>query len=85
MPAERRVTDDTARLRWQCRRGMRELDTLLTRYLSKAYALADEDERAAFRDLLTLSDPELASYFLGRAVPDDKNIARAVERILSQP
>ena len=79
------MTDDIARLRWQCRRGMRELDTLLTRYLSKAYPAADEVERAAFRDLLNLSDPELASYFLGRAVPDDHDLARAVERILSQP
>lgn len=76
------MTDATARLRWQCRRGMRELDQLLSGYLDAAYPEATAAEKAAFAALLELPDPELAGYFLGRAEPEDPVIARAVESIL---
>lgn len=79
------MTDEVARLRWQCRRGMKELDQLLTRYLQAGYAAADNDEKAAFRQLLELPDPELAGYFLGRQVPADPHIANVVTRILGSP
>lgn len=61
---------------------MKELDQLLTRYLDTAYVGAPDDEKAAFVLLLELPDPELAGYFLGRQVPDDDTIAKAVRRIL---
>ena len=61
---------------------MKELDQLLTRYLDEDYAAASNDEKAGFRAILELSDPELAGYFLGRQVPDDETIASAVRRIL---
>jgi antitoxin CptB len=57
-------------LRWRCRRGMRELDVLLERYLTVRWAEAVEAERTEFRALLELSDPELASLCLGRSIAD---------------
>jgi antitoxin CptB len=51
-------------LRWQCRRGMRELDELLLTYLDHHYSAADDAEKAAFHTLLALPDPELISYLL---------------------
>ena len=78
------MADEVARLRWQCRRGMKELDQLLTRYLDGRYASADAEEKAAFRALLDLADPELAGYFLGRQVPEDPRLANAVARILGE-
>ena len=47
-----------SRLRWRCRRGMRELDVLLVRYLDRDFAGASSRERDAFRALLDLPDPE---------------------------
>ena len=76
------MSDATARLRWQCRRGMRELDQLLSGYLDVGYHQATAAEKAAFAALLELPDPELAGYFLGRIEPEDPIIARAVECIL---
>ena len=78
------VSNEVSRLRWQCRRGMRELDQLLVGYLERSYAGAGDDEKAAFQQLLTLPDPELASYFLGRELPEDAVIAKAVARILER-
>jgi antitoxin CptB len=52
---------ELAKLRWQCRRGTKELDLLLTRYLETRYPHADEDERAQFIEILNLDDSELFS------------------------
>ena len=51
--------DELAKLRWQCRRGTRELDLLLTHYLEIHYPSADEEEKARFIGLLQLDDTEL--------------------------
>ena len=53
------------KLRWQCRRGTKELDFLLLRYLDSRYALADADEQALFVELLTFEDDELIAVLLG--------------------
>ncbi len=64
---------------------MRELDDLLLRYLDKRYVAAGDNEKAAFREVLALADPELNGYLLQRQVPDSEPIARVIERILSLP
>jgi len=74
---------EESRLRWQCRRGMRELDELLLRYFERHYATADPQEKADFRAFLDLADPELNAYLLQRQAPSSEGIARVVKRILS--
>ena len=54
-----------ARLRWQCRRGTKELDLLLQCYLDSGYLLADDEEKALFFDLLELEDDELIGVLMG--------------------
>ncbi len=71
-----------SRLRWQCRRGMKELDQLLTGYLDNGYESAPEADKAAFRALLKLSDPELVGYVLQRREPESEIIARGIDIIL---
>ncbi|WP_407351125.1 succinate dehydrogenase assembly factor 2 [Luteimonas sp. R10] len=59
------------RLRWKCRRGMRELDVLFTRYLDQAWAAASDAERGVFLQLLDCEDDRLWRWFMGyEAVPD---------------
>ncbi len=72
-----------ARLRWQCRRGMRELDVLLSHWLERHYDAADEQRKAAFERLLELSDPELAAYLLRGVSADDPLIDRVITDIRS--
>jgi len=65
------VEPTAAQLRWQCRRGMLELDYVLDRYLGAHYESADDTEKAHFRVLLTAQDPELQAWLLnGIAHPD---------------
>ena len=73
---------EESRLRWQCRRGMRELDVLLLRYLRERYPLADDHEKAAFEAVLQLADPELNGYLLQRQTPASEPIARVIKHIL---
>jgi succinate dehydrogenase flavin-adding protein (antitoxin of CptAB toxin-antitoxin module) len=62
---------------------MRELDELLARYLQSGYGAASETEKAAFRELLDLSDPELIGYLLGSRRHEDPDLADAIEKIRS--
>ena len=67
------------KLRWRCRRGMKELDLLTLGYLERYYPEAKEEERQAFAALLELQDPQLMGYILGRGVPADAVTTRVVE------
>jgi len=74
-----------AKLRWDCRRGMRELDELLLRYLEDHYPSSSDAQKQAFRQLLDLQDPELLRYLLGKLVSEDEFVADVVARIRSLP
>ena len=74
-------TVDTNRLRWRCRRGMRELDQLLGWYLDARYAQQDDAAKAAFSTLLDQQDPELWNWLTGRAVPEHAPWQRIIDEI----
>ena len=70
-----------SKLRWQCRRGTKELDFLLLRYLDTRYALADTDEQALFVELLALEDDELIAVLLGDLDVEVAEIKGLVEKV----
>ena len=72
---------DLSRLRWRCRRGMRELDVLLQRYLEERYAHAPEEERQAFEALLEIPDPQLFAYVVKRELPADPQTLNVIARL----
>lgn len=55
---------DIDRLRWQCRRGLLELDCIFADYLETHYLSAGEQEKAQFRALLNEQDPDLQAWLL---------------------
>jgi len=69
------------RLLWRCRRGTKELDLLLERYVRREYSRATAAEQGAFAQLLDLPDPLLTDYLLGYATPDQLDVACVVTRI----
>lgn len=70
-----------ARLRWQCRRGMLELDLLLQGFLDKGYVRLDAAGRACFAQLLDYPDQVLIEWLMGRMIASDKDVAQLIERI----
>lgn len=71
----------TARLRWRCRRGMRELDVVLQGYLENCYSQAPAAEQRAFEALLELQDPQLLAYLLGGDAPHDPEQMHVIARL----
>ena len=72
-----------SRLRWHCRRGMRELDVLLMRYFENHYAQAGIERQQAFEALLDLQDPEILSYLTGAQTPARQDIADVIQQLTS--
>ena len=71
-------------LRWRCRRGMRELDLLLSRWLERGWAAADARRRDAFLRLLDEPDPQLVDWLLNGERPADQPTARLLDDIISR-
>jgi antitoxin CptB len=70
-------------LLWRCRRGMKELDVLLERYVGRRGSWP-EAERRAFARLLDLADPQLAAYLFGHEHPADPELAGLVRSIAGE-
>ena len=71
-----------ARLRWRCRRGMKELDVLLSRWIEEGWPGAGQERRLAFEWLLEQPDPDLADWLLGGARPSEAGRAALIDDIL---
>ena len=56
---------------------MRELDVLLVAYVEKDYPASNESQKAAFRQILELPDPDLIGYLLSGENPADPELAIA--------
>ena len=75
------MDQEARRLLWRCRRGMKELDVLLERYVRFHLAEASTEERQVLTRLLALPDPELADYLFGHAAADEPRLARLIAAI----
>lgn len=76
---------DVAQLRWQCRRGMQELDVLLQDYLTQYFSSAPPAEQHAFANLLSLPDPVLLAYIMNRQQPETEVERRVIARLRRTP
>ncbi|MGR4876131.1 FAD assembly factor SdhE [Pseudoxanthomonas sp. LARHCG66] len=81
------MTDDPElkRIRWRCRRGMRELDQLFGRYLDRSWPTESEAQRVVFLRLLDCEDDKLWRWFMGYEQCPDAELAALVERIRQLP
>ena len=73
--------DQLDRLRWQCRRGMLEVDLLLNRFLETVYPTLTGQDKQLFANLLEYPDQVLLEWLMGRERPLDGRLARVVDRI----
>lgn len=72
---------EKSRIRWLCRRGMKELDVLLERFVGSEYDTLDESELDALRELLDMEDPDLYALVMKRAEPEHATQADLLARI----
>lgn len=69
------------RVRWLLRRGMKELDVVVTRYYEQHYPNVSEAEQATFVRLLeTVEDPDIWSWVMDYS-PAPAEFADVIERL----
>ncbi|MCZ6665966.1 MAG: succinate dehydrogenase assembly factor 2 [Gammaproteobacteria bacterium] len=74
--------DPVKRLRWRCRRGMRELDVLLEPYFTRRNATMTPADLQLFERFLDSSDMDLHAWLTRRSTPVDAKFAALVNAIL---
>ncbi len=72
-------TQELNRLRWQCRRGLLELDVVLERFLKKYCDQLEGERLTTFQTLLTYTDIELWDLIRARAECGDARFAEVVQ------
>lgn len=72
---------DLQHLKWRCRRGVKELDVVFTRYLENQFPTAPEDEQTAFRELLQIEDPTLFAMLIGSEPIENPQHAALLEKM----
>jgi antitoxin CptB len=73
------------RMRWHCRRGTRELDRLLERWLDEHAATADEAALARFESVLACEDRELQRWLLGYQACERGDLTALIDDIRAKP
>ncbi|AWN16956.1 succinate dehydrogenase assembly factor 2 [Salinisphaera sp. RV14] len=72
---------EKSRVRWLCRRGMKELDVLLERFVRSDYDTLTEQQHTEFVHLLNHEDPDLWVLMMGRAEPENPAQGELLARI----
>jgi antitoxin CptB len=84
--AERQMSDADLkkRYRWQCRRGLKEVDVVLNDYLDLHFDQDDAARQALFGRLLEEQDADLFEWFTERSAPGDTELAAHVRLMLER-
>lgn len=72
-----------ARVRYQCRRGMLELDYLLEDFFTRKFPQLSLAEQQSFVDLLESSDQDLFNWLVKKQYVEDEKKQTIIEKILS--
>ena len=78
------VNDSMARLRWRCRRGTREMELLLRRFLERDYPHLAPRQQSLFGALLDEADPNLYAWISGRSEPPNPDYLPLIDAINSR-
>ena len=74
---------ELSKLRWRCRRGTKELDIMLTRFVDRYIDELTDQQVSDFKRLLAQQDPELNQWLIEQDSPKDKGLSDIVQCIQS--
>lgn len=63
------------RIRWHCRRGLLELDLVLSKFLENHFETLSGEQREVFVRLLDYPDNDLWDFVTGKQAPPDAESA----------
>jgi len=62
---------ELSRIRWRCRRGIKEMDLILQRFLEQDYPTLAPQQIVLFDQILDETDLDILDWILGRSQPDN--------------
>ena len=80
-PTSRTDRPTRGRVAWRCRRGMKELDVLLERFVRRGLDSLNESELETLEALLEEQDPDLFYWLTGREMPPEGPYVALIERM----
>ena len=76
-------SEDKARIKWACRRGMLELDVLVMPFFDECFDQLSVLEQQHFIRLLECDDPDLFTWMMGHGRSSDGALAAMVDQIVA--
>ncbi|MGH8594880.1 MAG: succinate dehydrogenase assembly factor 2 [Gammaproteobacteria bacterium] len=62
--------DAAKRLKWRCRRGIRELDLILGEFLERRFGTLSRNQQEVFAHLLEQNDQDILAWLAGKLPPE---------------
>lgn len=78
------LTAEERRLQWHCRRGLKELDVILSPFMDEHYRQLAPIDKALFIRLVDNEDMDLFNWFMRQTKPADAELERMIELILTR-
>tara|TARA_B100001971_G_scaffold26239_1_gene20663 strand:+ start:725 stop:982 length:258 start_codon:yes stop_codon:yes gene_type:complete len=76
------VKTDREKMLWRCRRGIRELDSLLKPFAEDCYDELSPLDKTRLQALLGYQDTQILDWILGREIPDKEGLQSLVDSII---
>lgn len=73
---------DRAKILWQCRRGIRELDSVLKPFAEDCYDELSPLDKTRLQTLLGHQDTQILDWILGREIPDEEGLQTLLDSII---
>ena len=70
------MNEEINRIRWKCRRGMREIDLLLREFSITKLETLNEDELSIFSDILNYDDQKLYDFIFTKSHQDSEDLTQ---------
>ncbi len=77
------IAENIRRLRWQCRRGIKEVEVLLIPFFEQQFSQLNGHDQLLFEKLLSQHDVDMFEWFTHRSKPDDPELAAMVVRVMN--
>lgn len=77
------IDEEMKRLRWHCRRGIKEVEVKIGPFFEHRYATLSETKRLVFQRLLKCEDADLFDWVMQRDRPQEVDLAELMDEIVA--
>lgn len=75
---------ELGRIRWQCRRGIKEVEVVLIPYFERFFLSSGPEKQQMFLRLLSCTDVEMFEWFTYRSKPEEEELEVFVAEVLEK-